>query len=49
MAIARDVILWSFVGAAAVLIIRNSKGFVSDWNAVAGSLTAQTRVLSGQG
>lgn len=43
-----DIILWSFVGAAGVLVIKNYKGFVADWGAVSSTLTTQTKILSGQ-
>ncbi len=45
----REIILYTFLGAAAVLIIMNPGGFTQDVGAVFKGLTNQTLALSGAG
>lgn len=42
-------ILWLFVGALCVLIVKNAKGFATAVNAVGGQITNDAALLTGAG
>jgi hypothetical protein len=42
-----DIIVYAFVGAALVLIVKNAAGFSQAFTSVSGAVTNETVVLSG--